>query len=290
MVTLKKILFPTDFSQNAGNAFQHAIRLADFNSGEVIIQHVVGNHFERNPHWATLFDVHQLQQHMDGYANRELASMVRAAEGRIQVRPVISKGKPADEISALAERELADMVVMGSSKGVVTNRVIRTTNRPVLAISGKFPNASLSDVHRIERILVATDFSEHSRKVVEYAFDLKRLFGASLWMLYVIETSGAIDFAIRQGHLVNGLEKMRQWAAGKLLNLTPDDFVKDPSVTRLIRNGHAGDLITDTAYEIGADLAVLGTHDYGDVHKYLLGTTTDSVLTKSRVPVLTIKL
>ena len=40
-------------------------------------------------------------------------------------------------------------------------------------------------------ILVATDFSEHSKRVVQYAFDLKRIFDASLYMLYVIETGHA---------------------------------------------------------------------------------------------------
>src|SRR5438309_688169 len=52
----KKILFPTDFSANADKALAHAIRLAEFDKGEVIVQHVVGNHFEKNSHWATLFD------------------------------------------------------------------------------------------------------------------------------------------------------------------------------------------------------------------------------------------
>jgi nucleotide-binding universal stress UspA family protein len=41
MVAFKKILFPTDFSPNADRALAHAIRLADFDGGEVIVQHVV---------------------------------------------------------------------------------------------------------------------------------------------------------------------------------------------------------------------------------------------------------
>jgi Universal stress protein family len=32
----------------------------------------------------------------------------------------------------------------------------------------------------LTKILVATDFSEHSKRVVEYAFDLKRIFGATM--------------------------------------------------------------------------------------------------------------
>ena len=60
MSAFKKILFPTDFSTNADSALTHAVRLAEMDSGEVIIQHVVSDFFERHSHWATLFDVHEL--------------------------------------------------------------------------------------------------------------------------------------------------------------------------------------------------------------------------------------
>ena len=70
MIGFKKILFPTDFSPNADKALAHAIRLAEFDSGEVIVQHVVGDYFERHSHWATLFDPRELQTYMDGYVRR----------------------------------------------------------------------------------------------------------------------------------------------------------------------------------------------------------------------------
>ncbi len=75
MVAFKKILFPTDFSANANKALAHAIRLADFDGGEVIAQHVVGNYFEKHPHWATLFDLHELQKYMDGYVDAHMTNL-----------------------------------------------------------------------------------------------------------------------------------------------------------------------------------------------------------------------
>jgi nucleotide-binding universal stress UspA family protein len=139
MVAFKKILFPTDFSANADKALAHAIRLADFDNGEVIVQHVVGNYFEKHPHWATLFDVHELQKFMDGYVTAQMAKVVPKNSGKVRIRTLISKGKPADEIAAAADREAVDLVVMGSAKGVVTNKVIRMTGRPVLAVSANQP-------------------------------------------------------------------------------------------------------------------------------------------------------
>jgi nucleotide-binding universal stress UspA family protein len=269
MLALKKILFPTDFSANAGHALAHAIRLANFDSGEVIVQHVVESYFDKHPHWATLFDVHELQKFMDMYVDLNMPASVPREDSKVRIRKVISKGKPADEISALAEREMVDLVVMGSAKGVVSNQVIRMTNRPVLAVSSRRPNDE-SGGHKIGRIVVATDFSEHSKKVVQYAFDLKAAFGATIYMLYVIETSRAIEFAIRQGHFTDTIDKMREWATNQLINLTPGEFTSDPKVIRLVEYGSPGDTIADVAFEVGADLTIMGTHEYGTIHKHLL--------------------
>jgi nucleotide-binding universal stress UspA family protein len=289
MVAFKKILFPTDFSPNADKALAHAVRLADFDNGEVIVQHVVANYFDKHPHWATLFDVHELQKLMDGYVDKHMSKLPKETGG-VHIRSVISKGRPAEEIAALAERELVDLVVMGSAKGVVTNKVIRITNRPVLAVSAGYPKIENVALHKMNKILVATDFSDHSKRVIQYAFDLKRIFNASIYMLYVIETTHAIEWAIRQGHFTNALDKMREWAGHQLLNLTPDDFVKDPTVIRLVETGSPGDIIADVAFEVGADLTILGTHEYGLVHKHLIGTTTDKLLTRTSTPILTVKL
>jgi nucleotide-binding universal stress UspA family protein len=290
MVAFKKILFPTDFSPNADHALAHAIRLANFDGGEVIVQHVVSNYFEKHPHWATLFDLHEMQKYMSGYVDAHMKKVLPKETGSVRIRTEVSKGKAAEEIAALAEREFVDLVVMGSAKGVITNKVIRMTNRPVLAVSATQPNPGEVGLHKVAKILVATDFSAHSKRVVEYAFDLKRIFDATIYMLYVIETTHAIEWAIRQSHFVHAWDKMREWAGNQLINLTPDEYINDPGVIRLVEQGSPGDTIADVAFEVGADLTILGTHEYGVVHKHLIGTTTDKLLSKTSTPILTVKL
>jgi nucleotide-binding universal stress UspA family protein len=290
MKRFKKVLFPTDFSANADRALAHAVRIAGFEDGEIIVQHVVGNYFERHPHWATLFDVHEIQKLMDGYVSARMAEILPRDTSGVRMSQLISKGKPAEEIAAVADREMVDLVVMGSAKGVVTNNVIRMTRRPVLAVSAAQPRLDQAGLRKVSKILVATDFSEHSRRVVDYAFDLKRIFDSMLYMVYVIETSQAIEWAIRQGHFVHSLEKMRDWAGNQLVNLTPDEFIKDPNVVRLVEAGSPDEVIANVALEVGADLTILGTHEYGAIHKHLIGTTTDRLLMKTATPVLTVKI
>jgi nucleotide-binding universal stress UspA family protein len=268
----------------------HALQLADFHSGELIVQHVVSDYFEKHSHWATMFDVHEFQKYMDCYVEAGMASVLPKDASGITIRQVVSKGKPAEEIAALADKEMVDFVVMGSARGVVTGKVIRLTNRPVLAVSFKAGDHEDSNLGKLKRILVTTDFSEHSKRIVQYAFDLKRVFGATVYMMYVIETPKAIEFGIKQGHLTNATEKMREWATNQLVNLTPDEFINDSTVVRIVESGSASDRIAEVAAEIGADLTILGTHEYGTIQKHLLGTTTDKVLTKISAPILTLKL
>jgi nucleotide-binding universal stress UspA family protein len=291
MVTFKKILFPTDFSTNANHALEHAVRLADFHKGELIVQHVVNNYFNRHPHWSTLFDITEMQKHMDIFGIDEMTKILAPYTGNVSLRSVLSQGKPAEEIVALAEKELVDLIVMGSANGIITNKVIRSTTRPVLAVSTNGgPHDKTEDLHVARRILVATDFSEHSKKVVRYAFDLKDAFDASIYLVHVIESSKAVEFALRQAHLSNTTAKMKEWAFNQLLNLTPDEYMRDPRVIHMVETGSPSEAIATVAREIGADLTIVGTHEYGLVEKALLGTTTDKLLTKISSPVLTVKL
>src|SRR2546430_13342781 len=85
MVTFKKILFPKDFSPNADRALTHAIRLADFSEGEVIVQHVVSDYFERHPHWATMFDISEMHKFMDAYAKTHVAGILPKDIGKVRV-------------------------------------------------------------------------------------------------------------------------------------------------------------------------------------------------------------
>ena len=281
-----KILFPTDFSSNAKHAMENAMCLSGIR--EVIVQHVVSTYFEKHPHWATLFDIHESQKYMDMYVETEMAKVPRQAHENVTFRTVISEGKPARQIVELAEKEKVDVIVMGPAKGVTTGLVIRASTRPVLAIPQS--DSQLKPLQKISKMLVTTDCSPYSKAVVDYAFQLKQLIGCELFLLYVIELSEAIKFGIRQGHFTDAVSKMRKWAKNQLENLTPYPFVKDTSVHWLVEEGPVSDKIVECAGAYDVDLVILGAHGYGPVEKHFVGTTMDRVLTKLSRPLLTVKI
>jgi nucleotide-binding universal stress UspA family protein len=280
-----KILFPTDFSKNADDAFEDALCLPGVR--EVIVQHVVSTYFEKHPHWSTLFDIHESQKHIDMYIEAEIAKIPRRREDDLAYRAVISEGRPAQQIVELAEKEKVDAIVMGPGKGVVTAQVIHATSRPVLVIPQS--DGRLKGLKDISRILVTTDCSPYSKMVVDYAFQLKQLIKCELYLLYVIEFSNAIKFGVRRGYFTDAVSKMRTWAKVQLKNMTPAQWIKDESVRRLVEEGPVSDKIAETAATHDVNLVVLGAHGYGPVEKHFVGTNTDSVLTKLARPMLIVK-
>ena len=287
MATFSKILFPTDFSKSADRALENALCIDGIQ--EVVVQHVVSSYFEKHPHWSTLFDIHEAQKYLDMYIETEMAKIKPGqAQKAIQFRNVISEGKPAQQIVELADKEKVDAIVMGPAKGTVTGLVIRGSGRPVLSIPEI--DGGPKPLQGISRILVTTDCSPYSKKVVDYAFELKKLFGCELFLLYVIELTNAIKFGIRQGYLTDATSKMRTWAKSQLENLTPHQFVKDASVHWLIEEGPASDKIIECAEDNDVNLVILGAHGYGPVQKHFVGTTTDKVLRKLSRPILTARI
>jgi nucleotide-binding universal stress UspA family protein len=283
MSGFSKILLPTDFSKNANHAMEQALWLPGVQ--DVIVQHVVSSYFEKHPHWSTLFDIHEAQKYMDMYVDGEMMTVPKRPADDMTYRSVISKGRPAQQIVQLAEKEKVDAIVMGPQKGVVTAQVIQAASRPVLII----PQGE-DQFGPIRKVLVTTDCSPYSKMVVDYAFQLKQLISYELYLLYVVEFSNAVKFGIRQGDLTDTESRMHDWANVQLQNLTPAQYINDDSVHRLVEKGPVIDTIAETAAAYGVNLIVLGAHGYGPVEKHFVGTTVASVLNKASRPMLIVKI
>ena len=177
---------------------------------------------------------------MDMYVQTEMTKILpQKTQTAVSYRTVVSEGKPAQQIIELADKEKVDVIVMGPAKGVVTGAVIRAASHPVLAVPQS--DNEMKPLQKTARMLVTTDCSPQSKKVVDYAFELKELFGCELFLFYAIELTSAIKFGIRQGYFTDATSKMRTWAKHQLENLTPHQHVKDASVHWLVEEGFASE-------------------------------------------------
>jgi nucleotide-binding universal stress UspA family protein len=290
MALFPKMLFPTDFSEGANNALARALRMGDLTGTELIVQHVVDNYFERHPHWSTLFDVHELEKKLDFHVEHEMEKAVPAdAREKIRIRRVLSKGRADEAIAELAENEMVDVILMGPARGAVTGKVIRRASRPVLSVPHESEEAAHGEKEGVARMMLATDFSEYSKKVVNYGFELKKRLGCDVDLVHVIDTPMWLGNMIDRPAHAPVPEKMIEWAQNQLKNLTPDEFTSDPTVQRFVTTGSPAASLVARIKTRNIDLAVLGAHGHGPVERFFAGTTTEKVLAQGLCPILTVR-
>ena len=141
----------------------------------------------------------------------------------------------------------------------------------------------------LKRILVPTDFSECSDAALRYGLELARKFGASLYLLHVIQDPATQPWAA-EGFVVPLLDAVEQWqkdAQARLEKSIPEDdrakaifacVIASP-FTEILRYAAANDI----------DLIVMGTHGRGGVSHVFLGSIAEKVVRRAPCPVLTVR-
>ncbi len=138
----------------------------------------------------------------------------------------------------------------------------------------------------LKKILVPTDFSEHSDKAVRYGAELASKFGAELHLVHAIE---ATPIMYGEGaYFPPETEAEIETAATKQLNemTVPGDGL---TVQRKVVPGHPFVEIIRYAKENDVGLIVIGTHGRGAIAHMLLGSVAEKVVRKAPCPVLTVR-
>ena len=146
---LKKLLVPTDFSENSKRALIYAVRLAQRNNSGLILFHV----FE-SPEF-----VRQLPEDFSHDSNEELRKLYHAAKRRFEERLITisrnvqgsnvkietlqRRGTPYEEIVKVAKEKEVDLIVIGTHGytdpkhvllGSTAQRVVTIAPCPVLVV------------------------------------------------------------------------------------------------------------------------------------------------------------
>ncbi len=150
MLAIRKILCPTDFSEPAGLALNHAAELAAHFGAELYLVNVVPvlPALPNDPGY--VFNAEEFQRALDASAKRELerlAAKLRDRSPRIHV--LLEHGDPGEEIARIAGREHADLIVMSTHGrsgvqhlllGSVAEKVIRIAPCAVLIVRPQVPS------------------------------------------------------------------------------------------------------------------------------------------------------
>jgi nucleotide-binding universal stress UspA family protein len=141
---------------------------------------------------------------------------------------------------------------------------------------------------RLRHILVPVDFSDSSRKALQYAEPLARQFQAEIQLVHVAEIVApppdlmivADTEALSAENRELGAKRLAGWqqALGSRVR-----------VNSTVRLGNPKHEIIQTAKETNTDLIVMGMHGRSGLARLLTGSTTEHVVRHAPCPVLVVR-
>ncbi|MFI5305005.1 MAG: universal stress protein [Nitrospiria bacterium] len=146
---------------------------------------------------------------------------------------------------------------------------------------GKIPD------FEIKRILVPTDFSECSRKALDFACSLAKNYQSKVLILHVIEASVySLDSSLIPPGDPFGLRQKLSEMVDQAVSLLEEKGI--PAEGECITGVPAIEIIR-AVFDKQADLIVMGTHGRTGLAHILLGSTAERVIQRAQCPVMTIK-
>ncbi|MFP9114427.1 universal stress protein [Flavobacterium sp. RHBU_3] len=247
---MKKILFPTDFSEAAKTAFIYALKFADALNAEITILHVYDLPIVDIPPMPEttqeVFEVIEMN-HFESF-KEELHELHSIAEkrnfGHIKLKNVLEYGDLVYNINKVSGSEEIEMIVMGTkgSSGIkevflgsTTGSVIANTKVPVLGIPEH------ADFHGISTIAFTTQYKDRDNDALLKIIGISKLIGAKVECLYISneEDPSDIEELINEWKIYYRDEKIDFYVIhGKDVEQTILDFVENQNIDMLVMRTH----------------------------------------------------
>jgi len=278
-----RICVPTDGSDAAAAALDHALAVAADHDATVYLLHVADT---------TRDSVTRIGGDVVDVLEREGESIVAdaaasAADRGVDAETAVRQGGVPETVAAYAEEIDADLVAMSTRGrqgverlvGSTTERVVRQSSVPVLALR---PDDEAT-AYPYEDVVVPTDGSAAATGALDRAVPIAERAGATVHVLSVVATGG-----IGVGDYVDA-DALSEYA---------DDEVA-AGVGRVEAAGVAAVGAVEVAPSAprgirayvddrGVDLVAMGTHGRTGVSRYVLGSVAERTLRSAPVPVLTV--
>lgn len=300
--TVRRILFPTDFSACAEGAYRHAAYLADRFGSELHVLHVVEDDDAPERAWPDVPGLGHLRVTMADVCDDLRLSCPtdgRDPEAPIEIVETEVVGRqPADAIVDHALDEEIDLIVIGThgrrgwQRGVlgsVAEAVCRRSPCPVLTVRPFGDgNGPLNPSWPPRRVLAALDARSVEAGIVPPAVQwAARLAGAYDAPLDLVHVTPPIRLTL------DGPGESSRARAEARQSLVPlCEQIRDTagiSVNVVVRSGEPADGVRAVALERRTHLVVVGTHGRRGPGRVLLGSVAESVIRTAPCPVLVVR-
>lgn len=295
--TMTRILFATDFSDDAVRAQEYAMYLATAWDAKVDVLHVIEAPAWLNADAEPIVAVERARRDAAQRLEQVHDQMVRSGISAT-ARQVL--GNPAEQICLAVRDTGSDLTVLGVQGrtnllygliGSTAERVVQEGPCPVLAVPRLRAEAArptdASPHVPIRNILAPVDFSSPSLNAVEYAIQLANGLGCKLTVMHVLEPV-CYDLDCGLGLIEEEARKRDYWNR-QLTELKHLITSFGLSVDVEISGGIPSDAILAGVLRHQSDLVVMGTHGRRGMSEGRFGSVAEAVLRRAICPVLTVK-
>lgn len=278
---MKRILVPTDFTENARHALRIAATIATKTGAslEIVHSNTIMAYAAPQPEYYTVGEL-DLARYYESAAEslyalkRELLLEPEFRDLDLETR--IEEGFLSDSLGRVAEEDEADLIVMGTqgSHGLAeffigsnTERVIRNALCPVLAVPAG------SKEFALKTIVLASTLEPDQKTSFKLLARWQRYFPFEVKVLYInnpadLENDAEIREAAGRMAEASGLENVQTF-------IIDSSFDEERSIQRF-------------AGKVKADLIVMATHQRHGLGHLLFGSMTEDAANHAALPVLCI--
>lgn len=301
MAAFKKILVPTDYSENSEHALVYAKALKEAYGGEIDCLHVIDlGHSQIGPIegvYVSSADIHRSVEMIETHAQEQMEHLRKKEHFLgLEMATHQRRGNAAEEIVKAAEEFGSDLIVIATHGrggferflfGSTCDKVVRLSSVPVLSIKPQErefvkPDGTIS----LKTILCPMDFSDFSRSALPYATSLAKEFGAKIILTHVVDAR--LDYPEWTAQAsVNNSERLAEEARKNLTDLAGTMTGVEAQVEVVIGISHRA--LLDTVDRDKVDLVVMPTHGRKGFSHALLGSVAEKVSRLASCPVLTVR-
>lgn len=273
---MKKILVPCDFSDSAVQAFQFALQIAQQSKGEIILLNVVELPVLHDTMlMPTLYFEENYLKDMKVSAEKNFEELkTKWINEGIKVRSLVEYGPTTKVINQIAEKNKADLIVMGTLGatgfkeflvGSNTEKVVRFSPLPVLAIRKSI------ELPHIKNIVFPTTLDLYQNQLLTHIKELQNFFSAKLHLL-----------------LVNTPHNMKRTIDEKdMMEAYARNFDLENYTLNTRNDFYESDAIMNFTIGIKADMIAMGTHSRKGLAHLFSGSVTEDVVNHMDCPIWT---
>lgn len=283
------ILVPLDFSDLGSKALHSAEKMASLFDGTITPFHsyLPLNEMDGGPYMfgamgsASVEDFDEIEQSIYDRLSELAEEEIKPS---LLNKPLVSIGNPAQTI--VEEGEDFDMIVMtthgrtGFSRfflGSVSEKVLRTSKVPVLIVNQE------RELSNLDRILLTTDFSDHSREAFPLAKEIANAANAKIELLNILAFDPQHEDKPDESKL-----ELREQRLNVLAKETLHEMEDRVETNVIISSETPHEAILNYNLNNPHDLIIMSTVGRTGIDYLMMGSTTANVVRHVKSPVLSI--